>query len=177
MRKAGWSWRFALTIAVLAFALPKAALAQSEWVTVSAADGALHYIAPVKPNITTNDAKDGDTPYTITLLVSTVPGFAVIGSYTVYHANVEVDPNLVVGGFVEGMKAKLISSTPMPYQRGPGDTLKGVLAVAQRDNTSCRFRVVTEGVKSYAIAACGLNGNDASADIDRVLASVSITKP
>lgn len=178
MGKTGEAWCAAIAVVACIFASSNAASAQDAWVTVSAADGALHYQSPVEPKITTSDAKDGDTPYTITLYVSTVPGLAVIGSYTIYHSNdVVVDPDLVVGGFIKGMKGDLISSSPAPYQRGPNDTLKGVLAVAKSGDTSCRLRVVVEDVRAYAVAACGLNGNDASADIDRVLGSISVTKP
>lgn len=171
-------WRFAVLSVVFAFALTSGAFAQSTWVTVSAADNTLHYTAPVEPTVNTSEAKEGDTPYTITTYLSVANGFIVIGAYTVYHANdVEADPDLVLGGFLKGLKAELVSSTPMPYQRGPGDTLKGVFASAKNDNITCHLRVAVDGVKIYTIAACSRAGTDATADIDRVIGSFSITKP
>lgn len=170
--------RFAVLAVVFAFALTSGAAAQSAWVTVSAADNTFHYTAPVEPKVNTSDAKEGDTPYTITTYLSVGNGLAVIGAYTVYHAtDVEADADLVLGGFLKGLSAELVSKTPMPYQRGPGDSLNGVLASAKSDNLTCHLRVAVDGVKIYTLAACGTKGVDATADIDRTIGSFAITKP
>ncbi len=178
MGKLGGVWRFTILGIVFATALLSGARAQSTWVTVSAADNTFHYQAPVEPTVKTTDGKDGATPYTITTYMSLSTGFVVIAGYTIYHAtNVEADADLVLGGFLKGLQAELVSSTPLPYQRSPGDTLKGVLASAKNDNMTCHLRVVADGVKIYTLAACGSKGVDATSDIDRAIGSFSITKP
>lgn len=178
MGKVGGFLRIAFATIAIVAGLATGARAQSTWVTVSAADNTFHYVAPSEPTVTPKDAMEGDVPYTITTYVSVSNGFGVIGAYTVYHAdNVAADADLVLGGFLKGLKAELVSSTPMPYQRGTSDTLKGLLASAKSDSLTCHIRVVVDGVKIYTLAACGMKGNDATADIDRVIGSFSITKP
>ena len=161
----------------LAAALLAAPAYAEDWVTVDNADGTFHFAAPVQPTAKSDRGTDGDVGFNETVYTATSGGLIVIGDYSVYDPGAHVvDPKLVLQGFVGGLKAQLISSEDKPYERGPGDALPGLLASAQNDQVTCHFRVAADGLRVFALAACGRAGTDETADIDRTIASFTVTK-
>ncbi|HJW40316.1 MAG TPA: hypothetical protein VJ476_03700 [Rhizomicrobium sp.] len=167
---------FAFAVAMACVLAP--ARADDGWVTVTNAAGTFHYASPVTPKSETSRGDDGGVGMTQTIFTSVAGGFIEIGDDTTYDPGPHVvDPKLVLNGFVESIKGQLISSQDEPYVRGPNDTLPGLLASIANSDVTCHFRVVGDGVRAFALAACARAGTDATADIDRAMASFTVTKP
>ncbi len=166
--------QLAAIAAVMVFAVGANA---DDWVPVTGANGTFHFLAPAQPEAKTTNATDNGVPYTITTCVSKNAGLIEVGAFSDYgNANAELDINLVVGGFVKGLGATLISNDPMPYTRGPNDTLTGAMVAAKAPNATCHMRLAVDGLRSYGLAVCSYAGQDVTADMDRALASFQITK-
>ncbi|MDE2181570.1 MAG: hypothetical protein KGJ78_00975 [Alphaproteobacteria bacterium] len=176
MTFATWARRVGAAAAILVV-VGVGASADDNWVPVTGGNGDFHFLAPTEPKVETSNDTDNGVPYAQTLYTSVATGFAEIGTFSDYGtANVQPEIDLVVTGFLKGMGATLISNEPMPYVRGPKDTLTGALVSARSDKATCHVRLVIDHARIYGLAACGLTGYDATAEMDRAIASFTITK-
>ena len=160
--------------AVAALLVTTSAQAQQDWVTVT--DHALRFAAPVQPTSSSQSSTDEGVNYTTTLYVAVIPGrFEVVASRSVYQPGPgKPDAQVAMGGVLKGLKATPISEADAPYTRGPNDVLPGRYDTAQNDHLNCHIRSVVDDEIIYLMAACGVIGQDTTADMDRAMASFTI---
>ncbi len=169
--------RMAGLAAVCASMLAAPAGADDDWVTTTSADGVFHFASPLQPNSQTSRGDDGGVGFSQTVYTVVTDSLVIMTDEAIYDPGPHfVDPKLVLTGFLQGLKAELISSEDQPFTRGPGDVLPGLIAAARTDALTCHLRVVADGLKVFVMSACGRAGHDATADIDRAIASFAITK-
>ncbi len=168
----------AMAVMTISMAAAAPARTADDWVSVSTPDGAFHYAAPAAPTSASNHGTDGDIGFSQTNYTSIGNGFIEVGDETLYDKpSTLISTQMILKGFVAGMKAELVSSQDQPYARGPGDTLPGVLAVVKNDKVHCQVRIVIDAVRIYGLAACGIADADAAADIAKAIASFNVTTP
>lgn len=168
---------FACMALLAALAVPAAWADDSDWLATTNSDGNFHFLAPVAPSVQTSNETDAGVAYTTTVWIARSGGFIEMGEYSVYQpSNNYIDPKLVLQGFLHGLSAQLISSEDQPYARGPNDVLPGLTAAVNNANLTCHVRVAVDGLRVFALTACGQTGYDVTAEMDRAMASFEITK-
>lgn len=151
-----------------------AARAQQDWVTVT--DHDFRFMAPLQPTSSSQSSTDDGVKYDTTLYQAVVPGrFEVVASRSVYQPGPgKPDAQVVMGGVLKGLKATPISEADAPYTRGANDVLPGRFDAAQSDDLICHIRTAVDDEIVYILAACGVKGQDVTADIDRAMGSFTI---
>lgn len=157
---------------VLLVALSASAQAPADWVKFSPTGSPFSILMPVQPKEDKKTVDSPDGPYTTTLFSSISP------DHEIYLVGwVDYDPKFNFGvqaeleanrdNLVKGLKAKLLSTTPVKLGTHPGIEFKAELT-GQADIVS---RVYIVGRRPYQLIAVTPAGRDASANRERFFSS------
>lgn len=163
---------------LLLLALAPARAADDGWVAVDSADGTFHFASPSAPQVKTLRIGDGPAGRSRTVYSLSSGDMVAVGQYTVFDVDrgSNLDPHLVLDGFMKGLSGSLDSNDDAPYTRAPGDTLPGLSAAAHNASLSCRIRIATDSRHIYVVSACWSTGAPPPPDVERIMTSFRVTK-
>jgi hypothetical protein len=148
---------------------------QDNWTKFSSTEGRFSVLVPGQPKVSTETKQSSIGPYTNHLFMVNQERSVLIFGWVDYQPNVRLNvPGEIKANkdnFLNGLKARSLSETPITVEGNPG-----IEFTAETDTVYIKSRVFVIGARPYMLAAVYAKGFEDARGLERFLTSFQTIK-